>query len=65
MGYFVINSCNQYSLSNLIILYFFKETIVQAPIEPSNEQPPTSERRMTRFQQSILDRSLQSTSVIG
>ncbi|XP_022175974.1 protein ELYS-like isoform X2 [Myzus persicae] len=42
-----------------------KETIVHAPIEPLIEAPSTSERRMTRFQQSILDKSLQSTSVIG
>ncbi|KAE9543994.1 hypothetical protein AGLY_001683 [Aphis glycines] len=41
-----------------------KETIVHAPIEPSIE-PPTPERRMTRFQQSILEKSLQSTSIIG
>ncbi|KAL5237944.1 hypothetical protein ACI65C_005354 [Semiaphis heraclei] len=42
-----------------------KEKIVHAAIEPSIEAPSTSERRMTRFQQSILERSLQSTSVIG
>eukprot|EP00102_Acyrthosiphon_pisum_P024720 XP_016661930.1 PREDICTED: uncharacterized protein MAL13P1.304-like [Acyrthosiphon pisum] len=42
-----------------------KEPIVHAPIEPSIEPPSTSERRITRFQQSILDKSLQSTSVIG
>ncbi|XP_025191116.1 protein ELYS-like [Melanaphis sacchari] len=41
-----------------------KKTIVRGAIEPLIE-PPTSERRMTRFQQSILDKSLQSTSVIG
>jgi len=48
-----------------MFIYFFKETIVHAPIEPSIEPPTTSERRITRFQQSILDKSLQSTSVIG
>ncbi|XP_026815806.1 MATH and LRR domain-containing protein PFE0570w-like [Rhopalosiphum maidis] len=42
-----------------------KETIVHAPIEPAIVEPPTSERRMTRSLQSILDKSLQSTSIIG
>jgi len=42
-----------------------KVTIVEEPIQSLSQQPQfTSERRMTRSQQSKIDKSLQSNSVI-
>lgn len=48
----------------VLITVFLKETIAPIPSDSVNEQQITSQRRMTRFQQSILDKSLQSTSIV-
>lgn len=49
----------------MLILFHFQETINQyTPIESADNVPSTSTRRITRYQQSILEKSLQSTSII-